>query len=641
MIRISQLAKLSCAVLLCSSALSMEPTKEHKLWTLQQQFREVDKDTLEAIYDSKNGNMNQILEFFQPEKIHSKNSNNPAINDLAAQLMNIDDDMKEVADAIKTIKFLKVNTENSIKNKIKSITKEYSDIKNDTKQNITIKLLELKNEIDSLKKQKNELPSKYDISHKYHIKRMSLFEDFKDFPELRLKWNEKYNQEEAEEISKLEEDIKSINKKINTCELEQKNLNLPLLTGYNHDYINQNMRYWINLGFGTDFIESISYTPYFSDIYQDYLEERISRLERDIIHLNKYNEDCNKYQLILSKSNSKKENIEQQIFAIEDKKRREEAEQLERQHRAEEERRRIEAERLVMQRRKELEIQRKAEEEKRRREIEQLENNSIDQILNILDANKIDSKDPNWENARDQLIELTKNINTLSWKDKSGDNLLHLASLKGKMGAVVVCLLIKKFPNMINHPSNNGSTPLHLAAFSGNKELINFLLRRGANVSAKSGADNNITVLDAGANWLEGCLEEGDEAEIQNAKEIINILLDALFIDDNDNDKGNSVNPGNIPPRDIIFLYQKNDHVKNYIKNKISEYENARLKRERERAEQQRLHREEQERIEYARRQQEALEKKIRNEEEARRRQEEEAHYQRNRDNTRRYYNYS
>jgi ankyrin repeat protein len=64
------------------------------------------------------------------------------------------------------------------------------------------------------------------------------------------------------------------------------------------------------------------------------------------------------------------------------------------------------------------------------------------------------------------------------------DTLLHMVALD-KGSVVIAKLLVSKGAN-VNTKTNDGATPLHVAAAAGNVEVTKLLVSKGANVNAKT-----------------------------------------------------------------------------------------------------------------------------------------------------------
>ena len=78
-------------------------------------------------------------------------------------------------------------------------------------------------------------------------------------------------------------------------------------------------------------------------------------------------------------------------------------------------------------------------------------------------------------------------------KDNSGSTALHLAAWNGKLE--VVQYLLEKGGAEVNVKNNSGSTALHWAADKGHLEMVKYLFEKGgAEVNVKN--DNGITALD-------------------------------------------------------------------------------------------------------------------------------------------------
>ncbi|MBO1582565.1 ankyrin repeat domain-containing protein [Bacillus sp. XF8] len=69
------------------------------------------------------------------------------------------------------------------------------------------------------------------------------------------------------------------------------------------------------------------------------------------------------------------------------------------------------------------------------------------------------------------------------------------AVMKGEQENVVA--LINEDQNLVHSYSEDGWTPLHLAAYFGHKEIANFLLKKGANLHIKAKNRNENTPLQA------------------------------------------------------------------------------------------------------------------------------------------------
>ena len=78
-------------------------------------------------------------------------------------------------------------------------------------------------------------------------------------------------------------------------------------------------------------------------------------------------------------------------------------------------------------------------------------------------------------------------------KDGVGWTPLHYAAVEGNKE--VVELLITKGADVNAKDDQSGETPLHFAAFSGHKEIVELLIAKGADVNAKD--DDGKTPLDS------------------------------------------------------------------------------------------------------------------------------------------------
>lgn len=60
-----------------------------------------------------------------------------------------------------------------------------------------------------------------------------------------------------------------------------------------------------------------------------------------------------------------------------------------------------------------------------------------------------------------------------------------LAAEKGRLMELLYYLRLDR--NLVNYTDSDGYTPLHRASYSGNKDCVNYLLKYGANIEAKTG----------------------------------------------------------------------------------------------------------------------------------------------------------
>ena len=89
--------------------------------------------------------------------------------------------------------------------------------------------------------------------------------------------------------------------------------------------------------------------------------------------------------------------------------------------------------------------------------------------------------------AEDPLMKKYKILNK-NYRDKNNNTSLQIAVKKNSIN-MVKYFLNKKHKN-INSRNNKGQTALHLACSTGNKNMINLLIKNGANVSAKDFSGN-------------------------------------------------------------------------------------------------------------------------------------------------------
>ncbi|RUR19620.1 hypothetical protein ELY21_03215 [Legionella sp. km535] len=95
------------------------------------------------------------------------------------------------------------------------------------------------------------------------------------------------------------------------------------------------------------------------------------------------------------------------------------------------------------------------------------------------------------------------------------DNLLS-ASCDGKLNEAV--RLVETFPDLIHSKTDAGNTPLHLAAMTGQVEVIEFLLKNGARID---------TVNHAGSNPFHKFLQFLDPYLTETFERIVNLFIEA------------------------------------------------------------------------------------------------------------------
>jgi ankyrin repeat protein len=105
---------------------------------------------------------------------------------------------------------------------------------------------------------------------------------------------------------------------------------------------------------------------------------------------------------------------------------------------------------------------------------------------------------------------------------------IHEAARQGNLEKVRA--LVDKDPTLIAAKDKGGETPLHWAAFSGNIDLVRFLLEKGAEVDARNG--RGLTPLAFAA--LQGrtpaaglLIERGADANVRNALNITSLIIAA------------------------------------------------------------------------------------------------------------------
>lgn len=71
------------------------------------------------------------------------------------------------------------------------------------------------------------------------------------------------------------------------------------------------------------------------------------------------------------------------------------------------------------------------------------------------------------------------------------------AAEKGRLIELLYYLRLDR--NLVNYTDSDGYTPLHRASYSGNKDCVNYLLKYGANIEAKT--DEGWTPLHCAVRW--------------------------------------------------------------------------------------------------------------------------------------------
>lgn len=74
-------------------------------------------------------------------------------------------------------------------------------------------------------------------------------------------------------------------------------------------------------------------------------------------------------------------------------------------------------------------------------------------------------------------------IDPLTYTDSGGDHLLHIAAFRGDLHTVEVLV---KIGIDVNMRGELGCTPLHYARMGQHKDVIEFLIKRGAQPSLKN-----------------------------------------------------------------------------------------------------------------------------------------------------------
>ncbi|XP_062573887.1 serine/threonine-protein phosphatase 6 regulatory ankyrin repeat subunit B-like [Saccostrea cucullata] len=108
-------------------------------------------------------------------------------------------------------------------------------------------------------------------------------------------------------------------------------------------------------------------------------------------------------------------------------------------------------------------------------------------------------------------------INTTS---NDGETVLHICCMNGKLA---MCKhLTESYPDLINIKDSDGANVLHAAAWGGNIDLFNFLLRKGFNIITTRGDGKSVLHL--------CCMNE----KLDMCKYLVNTFPQLLHIKDND-----------------------------------------------------------------------------------------------------------
>jgi ankyrin repeat protein len=81
---------------------------------------------------------------------------------------------------------------------------------------------------------------------------------------------------------------------------------------------------------------------------------------------------------------------------------------------------------------------------------------------------------------------LTQNGTLTAARDQDGSTPLHCAAWKGHVAVAEVLLVAGADVNAANQNEHGGTTPLHAAAHGNQKAVVEVLLRHGADLAAKN-----------------------------------------------------------------------------------------------------------------------------------------------------------
>ena len=89
----------------------------------------------------------------------------------------------------------------------------------------------------------------------------------------------------------------------------------------------------------------------------------------------------------------------------------------------------------------------------------------------------------------------------MTFGEGNGYTALHLAVKAGSLSTVKI-LLDSLLPNTLEHKDSSQNTPLHVACMHNRRDVLKFLLDKGADVTARN--IRNMTCLDVAIEWEAG-----------------------------------------------------------------------------------------------------------------------------------------
>ena len=127
-------------------------------------------------------------------------------------------------------------------------------------------------------------------------------------------------------------------------------------------------------------------------------------------------------------------------------------------------------------------------------------------LINGLDGSKVEDVNKQFRSATFRYSIIT--LVTLAWSCLAFSGEIHDAAKAGDVTKITI--LLKENPSLVSSKDAKEATPLHYAAYKGNKDVVALLIANKADVNAK--ADGEITPLHFAA--------------LKNAKEVVLMLLD-------------------------------------------------------------------------------------------------------------------